>query len=504
MKLSLWVWPAFALALWVPVWVRWSEWWVSRPEHAHGQLVPVFAAWLVFARWCDAPVPARPERRERAAAVSVAMGCLGLWAVGLVLLTPNPRWPAAQWLGGLGAAGALLAVLWREGGRGQVRHFAGAIFFPLCAAAWPAMIERPVLDFLGPLIADGAAEVVNAAGRLAVAQGNVIEVARGWVGVDEACSGLRSLDAAVLMAWFIGEQRSFVWRGRIRLLLAALATAVAGNFARATALVWIAAEAGPEATEGWHDVLGWAVLAGTLGAVLWIAGWLERDFARPASRAAAAQARPAAGMAGGALLAALSGWAAVALWYRAEDDASARVGWSLAAAPGADWRSEPAPSGLAEVLDATRWEGLAGGADNWRALGYLIAWEGDAAAVEGAFTHGPEICLPGVGYRPTAPLPTITVRSQGRVLELAGERYEDLSGRPQYVWFARWDEHAGRTIGDERAHASPLAVRLAAVRERRRDARFAQIGLVVAGPADAEAARSWAETWAPRLLVRVD
>jgi len=275
-----WIWPGLVLALWIPIFIRWAEWWGTQPEHAHGQLVPIFAAWLMYHRWRDAPSPKRPENRERAAALPVILFTLLLWWAGLLLLTPNPRWPTAQWLGGLGAACTVLASFWREGGRNHALHFTGAALFPLCAAAWPAIIERPLLDFFGPLIATSAAEVVNAAGRTAVAQGSVIEVARGWVGVDEACSGLRSLDAAVLMGWFISEQRNVSWRGRLRLLPAALATAVAGNFARATTLVWIAAEAGPEASAAWHDSLGWAVLAGTLGAVLWIADRMETRFAR--------------------------------------------------------------------------------------------------------------------------------------------------------------------------------------------------------------------------------
>jgi exosortase len=292
-----WLWLALGLALWGPVWLGWAEWWSGRPEQAHGWLVPVFALWLGWERWRDASEPGAGG--GWLAAVGLA-GALGLWTAGLVLLTPNAYWPTAQWLAGLGAAGGWLAAAAGAGGRRWAGHFAGAALFPLCAAAWPAMVQAPVLEFLSPLLASGAAELVNAGGRLAMAQGSVIEVAGGWVGVDEACAGLRSLDAAVMMAWFIGEQRRLAWAGRLWLGAAALAVAVGGNFLRATALVWVAAGEGPQATAAWHDALGWAVLGLTLAGVLAAAERVERKAARPAAGRGGGRAGGAGFRGGGA------------------------------------------------------------------------------------------------------------------------------------------------------------------------------------------------------------
>jgi len=342
---------------------------------------------------------------------------------------------------------------------------------------------------------------VSAGGRLALAQGAVIEVAGGWVGVDEACAGLRSLDAAVMMAWFIGEQRRFGWRGRLGLGLAALAAAVGGNFIRATTLVWVAAGAGPQATEAWHDTMGWVVLGLTLIGVLGAAEWIGR-------RAEQAAAFRWAGAPGGGrfvaagLVLATAGWAATVAWYWPSGYTVGRVGWTLAA-KGAEWGGAPPPAGLDTLLVATRWEGVAGAGEGWRGLAYLIAWEGDVAAAENAFHHGPEICLPYLGLRKQAEIGAVNVDAGGKRLVLAGSRYADAAGRPQYVWFARWDEAEGRSLGHGPS-ASPVETRLAGVMARRSSAVLAQMVLVVAGPADDDAALRWAEAWAPRLFDRTD
>ncbi len=505
-------WALLALGLWGPVWARLAEWWSSDPAHSHGWLVPVFALWLGWARWADAPAPAPPGGGSRGVAGLVAGLAAGgfffAWVAGLLLLTPNAFWPTAQWVAGLGAAGVWLAVAARAGGARWAGHFAGAALFPLCALAWPTAVEKPLLEHLGPWIASGATELVNAGGRLALAQGAVIEVTNGWVGVDDACVGLRSLDAAVLMAFFMGEQRRFSWRRRLLLGGAALALAVAGNFVRATALVWVAAGEGAAAVAGWHDGAGLTVMLTTLLGVCATASWLERgshagDDARPGAetpsppRVAARPAWLGLGVAG-------LGWVAVTSWYGWPAGGASTVGWSLASPAPGDWKAAPAPAGVTTILRASRWQGLAGSGEGWQSLAYLIAWEGDRAAGEGAFIHGPEICLPAIGMTRGQEIGVVEVVVAGRRLPLTGARYTGAGGALQYVWFARWDEALGRAVGRGPNLASPTATRLEGVRLRRRGATIAQVGLILAGPADDDAARAWAARWAPIMLTRTE
>jgi hypothetical protein len=49
----------------------------------------------------------------------------------------------------------------------------------------------------------------------AVQHGNVIEVKSGLLGIDEACSGIRSLQATVMVSLFLGELYRATWQRRL-------------------------------------------------------------------------------------------------------------------------------------------------------------------------------------------------------------------------------------------------------------------------------------------------
>ena len=67
------------------------------------------------------------------------------------------------------------------------------------------MIEQPVIQGLTRLNTALTVEILGLLGIPAVPQGNVIELATGSVGIDEACSGIRSLQATLMISLFLGE-----------------------------------------------------------------------------------------------------------------------------------------------------------------------------------------------------------------------------------------------------------------------------------------------------------
>jgi hypothetical protein len=54
-------------------------------------------------------------------------------------------------------------------------------------------------------VAGSAVEVLGWVGVPAAEQGNLIEIAAGTVNVNEACSGVRSLQSSFMAALFLGE-----------------------------------------------------------------------------------------------------------------------------------------------------------------------------------------------------------------------------------------------------------------------------------------------------------
>ncbi len=140
------------------------------------------------------------------------------------------------------------------------RHFAFPVLFFLVAAPWPTQLEQLVVQSL--MRADTAItiQVLNVIGTLAVRHGNVIELSTGSVGIDDACTGMRSLQATFMLALFLGEfYRMRFWR-RALLVLAGAAIAFVCNIGRTFLLCEMAANSGVEAIHRWHDPAGFTIL----------------------------------------------------------------------------------------------------------------------------------------------------------------------------------------------------------------------------------------------------
>ena len=64
------------------------------------------------------------------------------------------------------------------------------------------------------------------------------------VGIDEACSGIRSFQASLMISLFLGEYYSLVRLRRVLCVLAGFALALLLNLARLSVLAWVAASQG--------------------------------------------------------------------------------------------------------------------------------------------------------------------------------------------------------------------------------------------------------------------
>jgi exosortase/archaeosortase family protein len=133
--------------------------------------------------------------------------------------------------------------------------------------------------------------VVNVLGILdvpAIQHGNVIEVSTGVVGINDACSGIRSLQSSLMISLFLGEFYLFRWRLRLLLVPISLALAMLLNLCRTSLLTWIAAKKGIAAIAQYHDEAGMTILL-VCTAILWGMGWLlnRRNVPHAADKTAA-------------------------------------------------------------------------------------------------------------------------------------------------------------------------------------------------------------------------
>ena len=287
--------------------------WAVNPQYHYGWAVPLLCAWLIWKRWqqpsnAAQPVPrnadhgtpgTQPEPRapdngprtpdsgpllspvshSSASLFRPLFVCLALaWLPTRLIQEANPEWRLISWALAIEVVGLTL-LIWdlradsRKPGTLRTSQLAFPLLFFLIAVPWPTKIEAPLVQFLTRANAATAVEFVGWFGLPALRRGNVIEVGTGMVGIDDACSGIRSFQATLMIALFLGELYRHSFRRRLWLLLGGCALAYVFNVARTSLLVWIASGKGVAAMSAWHDPTGVTILvAGFI--CLWIAALL--------------------------------------------------------------------------------------------------------------------------------------------------------------------------------------------------------------------------------------
>ena len=235
----------------------------------------------------------------------------------------------------------------------------------------------------------------------AAQQGNVIQVKTGWLGVDEACSGIRSLQAIFVVSLFLGEIYQTSWPRRIAVVLAGALIALACNVGRTVALSAVAVKSGIDAVSSWHDPLGIAAFALCLLIVCGLARLTAGPLPKPIpSKSVAVNVFPrhlAFGLGAWILFTVIG----TEIWYRShETDEKAR--WSVAWP--ADKRDFSEVQLSERELDAlacnerrsAEWTNSDG--SHWTA--FFFRWnKGPSASRIHARAHRPENCFPGAGYK---------------------------------------------------------------------------------------------------------
>lgn len=246
--------------------------WTVNPVYSYGWVVPLLALFLFRARWTDRPPVAKGMR-----AGWFWTGVVCLMAAYLpvrIIQEANPDWVKINWiLLGLWL-GVVLFTLGRSGGRNYAWHFVFPLVFCATALPWPVWMEEAVTQNLMRLNASVSAEFLTLLGTPAMAEGNLIQVGDRWVNVEEACSGIRSLQTAFMTALFLGEFYRMNLRRRGALLLASIAAAFVVNLIRTIILSGLVT-AGE--IDRWHDTVGIGAMILCIAALWLLAEAISRD-----------------------------------------------------------------------------------------------------------------------------------------------------------------------------------------------------------------------------------
>jgi exosortase len=299
---------AIAMLLGFAIYTIWDQfyWWGAREDYSFGYLVPFFAIYVIYDRWPvirsyllrgEAPevvaTPAAPgttvfTQLFEWLAYAVFLGGLSLFAIGALLRSvTGPQNPASLAIAA-GFGGLLLSVIFimtKERVDGQPMSLrsrlmlTGLFLFPaliwLISAPMVSVVEKEIRVFLLTKVTIVVFNLFDIIGYAIEREGNVLLLPEGQVGVEEACSGIRSLTACLFAGSFLAAVFLNRFWKKVLLVAAAMGFAVLTNLIRSVFLTLWAYNYGSQAIDAhWvlplvgdigsvHDVTGFAILGFT-------------------------------------------------------------------------------------------------------------------------------------------------------------------------------------------------------------------------------------------------
>lgn len=459
-------------ALSVHLWPDWRQ----NPDLSHGFFMPAVFLLLMHesrrspaSRWLDSGAIRTLVLIVALLGGLLALGAAGLYAVSVgwthalvnFMLAGSLVLLLTAGLAGLGGAGSRVVGLnWSA--------IAGIALWMLCAPLPHGTYARLTLG-LQLWVSENVLRALHLLGIGAVRHGNIIELARGSVGIEEACSGVRSLISCVFAGILFSAL--LVKRPWSRVLVIGLAVplALGMNFLRSLTLTLLA-NRGVNIMGTWHDATGFAVLGVTAlllaGLALWLASTEQVPPPPPATNAPTPARVPLLALSAGL------GLALALVAFFVVNTRPAKPGSSpipdLAAvlpAPPAGWTA--VTTDLFEFSGVLHTDHLAqrsytrlGANGPINILIYLAYWQPGQASVSMVALHTPDACWPGSGWvaQPTSS-PRALLAAGGRGLAEAEARVFTLAGRPQHVWF--WHMYDGLPISYRDPYSAKELLRIA-------------------------------------------
>lgn len=481
----------------LPVWAvccagLWRVW-VSHPQYAYGWSVPLLSLFFIWRRSETLPDARPPEGRAARAALLLAGAALLPVPLLRVISEANLDWRpvyAALMVCAIAVSGALV---FRAGGLPWLRRLAFPLFFPLCALPWPSAFERDLTNALSAFNAAAALETMALAGVYAVRQGNVIHTVNGSVGVEEACSGIRSLQTCFMLALCFGELLNTRRGGRIGLFALAPVIAALLNLLRTLTLVMIVSFAGPRRMEEAHDTVAVVFMLLQVAATWGVALLFPRA---PESGAPPAERKPAAGawvMPAGVCAAGLAlavfGEAAPHVWFRMREPLlPAGERWELVKPDGGGWEEIKLPRLALEILGSDSEVALTQSeARGVKWLFYGFRWApGNLMAIP-AKSHSPEVCMTGrAGMRLVANAGRGLLDANGLKLGFDYYQFEAPDGALWRVLFGGFEDRGEAGLDAVEVRVPDARRRLRWAWEGRRNRGFTSLEFVATGPLSEE------------------
>jgi exosortase len=236
--------------------------WGGESYYNFGWFVPFLALWLLLRNLSH--VKPREEHPKLALP-------LGLGALALLLALPfhalsevNPFWRLPLWIQAGGFAVFSLGCLHTVYGWRGVRAGVFPLFFLCTMIPWPYRLELLIVQNLTGVVVSFSTSGLHLLGYPVELAGNSFVLGDLQIGVNEACSGIRSLQALFMITLFLG---SLFGQGIFRRILAILVlpmVVIIVNVLRAIFLSTQVIVNGQEAYDSWHDPAGYIAFLGSM------------------------------------------------------------------------------------------------------------------------------------------------------------------------------------------------------------------------------------------------
>jgi len=384
------------------IWINWavqlSIFWDEKSYYNYGWAVPFLAVFLLWRRLSDSPAAESPSPLGTLVAVA---GLLLLPAVQLAT-EAIPNWRMIAWphTGTVILLSIGLATL--VGGRRFAAHIAFPIVFLGAALPWPMRYEIPIISNLTEGVVHFTVESLRFFAIPAVYTGNVIEIGSRTVMVGDVCSGIRSLQALVMVGLFFGELFRHGIAKRTLLVFAAGFFAFAFNCLRALTLTLMVLYGEPGMFDAWHDWVGAIAFGGSCLGLFVVSERLNKGSKANSNRPEVGS-RNRVNRVPPAMAWAILGWvviwfALIEIWYLRRDQ-DTPVGESLVLnwptpSPESGFRFLDVPNNVREFLrydHGQRAEFYL--TDGSRIEIYYLTWDRGVLGMEAADNHSPDICM---------------------------------------------------------------------------------------------------------------
>jgi exosortase len=393
------IWGAALLYAWGGLFYQLSKVWLVAEYYQYAWAAPLLMVFMLYRRYQTVPPICRPASH---AAPFIAGLCACLIVSTRIVLEANPDWRIGLWWSAGLTIAFTFAVLFAIGGLNLVKHFAFPVLFVLSAVPWLFRVESVFTVTFMKIAAFISSELLNLFGAIVVQQGTVLETQNGPIGIAEACSGIKSFQAMVLLGLFLSELSGLRGLKRFYPVLLGWVLAFTINTGRMIALALIGTQFGLNAMESWHDTIGTGAFV--LTGILLVAATLRPPRQEVGPRSAANRLgvllQPRRIVIPLCFLALFAGGEFFNSWWYNAPSAGQKQPWRVR------WSNlgeEARPLEISKHIFSTlqcdsgsaRWWFSA---DGHRWIGYFFEWEPSLRALF-AREHSPEVCLPASGHK---------------------------------------------------------------------------------------------------------